>query len=67
MTLHFLNNIVDDAESTQKAVAVQWLNGRVLDLRLRDCWLEHYQRHCVVSFSKSHTSLLSAGSTQEEP
>ena len=29
---------------------VQWLSGRVLDFRLRSCWLEPHQRHCIVSF-----------------
>ena len=29
--------------------------------------LEPHQRHCVVSLSKTHLSLLSIGSTQEDP
>ena len=44
---------------------IQWLSGRVLDSRLRGCGFESNQRHCVVSLSKTHVSLLSSGSTQE--
>ena len=31
----------------------QWLNGRVLDLRLRGRGFEPHRRHCVVSLSKN--------------
>ena len=44
----------------------QWLSGRMLDLRLRGCRFEPQRRHLVVSSSKTHLSLLSAGSTQED-
>ena len=44
----------------------QWLSGRVFDSRLRGSVLEPYQRHCGVSLSKTHLSLLSNGSTQED-
>ena len=43
-----------------------WLSGRVLDLRPRGCEFEPHRRHCVVSLSKTHVSLLSTGSTQED-
>ena len=47
---------------------VNWaLSGRVLDLRLRGCRFEPHRCHCVVSLSKTHLSLLSTGSTQEDP
>ena len=36
----------------------QWLNGRVLDSRLRGC---RFEPHCVVSLIKTHYSLLSTG------
>ena len=36
----------------------QWLSDRVLDSRLRGCKFEHHRRHCVVSLSKTHLSLL---------
>ena len=39
---------------------------RVLDSRPRDRGLEPHRRHCVVSLSKTHLSLLSTGSTQED-
>ena len=45
----------------------QWLSGRVLDSRPRGCGFEPHRRHCVVSLSKTHLSLLSTGSTQEDP
>ena len=41
-----------------------WLSGRVLDSRPRRCGFEP---HCVVSLSKTHKSLLSSGSAQEDP
>ena len=44
----------------------QWLRGRVLDSTPRGGGFEPHQRHCVVSLSKTHLSLLSTGSTQEE-
>ena len=34
-------------------MGVQWLSGRVLDLRPRGCGLEPHLRHCVVSLSKN--------------
>ena len=45
----------------------QWLRGRVLDSRPRDRRLEPHRRHCVVALSKTHLSLPSNGSTQEDP
>ena len=44
----------------------QWLSGRVLESRPRGCGFEPHRHHCVVSLSKTHLSLLSAGSTQED-
>ena len=32
---------------------VQWLSGRVLDLRPRACGFKPHRRHCVVSLSKN--------------
>ena len=45
----------------------QWLSGRVLDARPRGSGFKPHQRHCVVSLSKIHLSLLSTGVTQEDP
>ena len=45
----------------------QWLSGRVLDSRPRDHQFEPHQHHCVVSLSKTHSSLLSTGSAREDP
>ena len=42
-------------------------SGRVLDSRPRGSRFEPHLRHCVVSLSKTHLSLLSTGSTQEDP
>ena len=44
----------------------QWLSGRVLDSRPRGPGFEPHRRHCVVSLSKTHLSLLSTGSTEED-
>ena len=46
---------------------MQWLSGRVLDSRPRGRGFGPHRRHCVVSLSKTHLSLLSTGSTQEDP
>ena len=45
----------------------QWLSGRALDQIHRDRGFEPHRRHCVVSLSKPHLSLLRTGSTQEDP
>ena len=45
----------------------QWLSGRVLDSRLRGRGFEPHRHHCVVSLSKTHLSLFSTGSTQDDP
>ena len=50
----------------QLSQGAQWLSGRVLDSRPRDCGFEPYQRHCAVSLSKTHLSFLITGSTQED-
>ena len=42
-------------------------SGRVFDSRLRGRGIEPCRRNCVVSLSKKHLSLLSTGSTQEDP
>ena len=34
-------------------MGVQWLSGRVLDLRLKGRGFEPHRRHCVVSLSKN--------------
>ena len=36
------------------------------DLRPRGLGVEPHRHHCVVSLSKTHLSLLSTGSTQED-
>ena len=38
----------------------------MLDSRQRGCVFKHHWLHCVVSLSKTHNSLLSTGSTQED-
>ena len=52
MTLHVLNDIIDDIELPRK-LGAQWLCGRVLDSRPRGCGFEPDRRHCVVSLSKN--------------
>ena len=47
-------------------MGAQLLSGRVLDSRTRSRGFEPHRRHCVVSLSKIHLSLLSTGSTQED-
>ena len=42
----------------------QWLSARVLDSRPRGHRIQPHPRHCVMSLSKTHLSLLSTGSTQ---
>ena len=44
-----------------------WLSGRVLDSRPRGRGFEPHQHYFVVSLSKTHLSMLSTGSTQEDP
>ena len=48
-------------------MGAQWLSGRMLESRLRGRGFEAHPRHCVVTLSKTHLSLLSTGSTQEDP
>ena len=48
------------------AGGVQWISCRVLDLRPKGRRIEPHRRHCIVSLSKAHLSLLSTGSTQED-
>ena len=38
-----------------------------LDSRTKGCGFEPHQRHCIVSFNKTHYPLLNTGSTQEDP
>ena len=38
--------------STKTDLGAQWLNGRVLDSRLRGRGFEPHQHHCVWSYSK---------------
>ena len=35
-------------------MGVQWLSGRVLDLRPRGSEFEPHWRHCIVSLGKTH-------------
>ena len=42
-------------------------SGRVLDSRPMGHRFELHRHHCVVSLSKTRLSLLSTGSTQEDP
>ena len=60
-----MDNVI--SELSYKGMGAQWLSGRVLDSRPRACWFKLHQRHCVVSLSKTHLSLFSTGSTQEDP
>ena len=45
---------------------VQWLSGEVIDSRPRGRRFEPHHHHYVVFLSKTHLSLLSTGSSQEE-
>ena len=42
-------------------------SGRVLNSRQKGGWFKPHQRHWVVALSKTRLSLLSTGSTQEDP
>ena len=35
-------------------MVAHWLDGKVLDLRLRDCRFEPHLHHCALSLSKTH-------------
>ena len=48
-------------------VGVHWLSGRVFDSRPKGLRFEPQQRHCVVSFSNAHLSLISTGLVKEDP
>ena len=41
------------AQASLAALGVQWLSGRVLDLRPKGRGFEPHRRHCVVSLSKN--------------
>ena len=43
---HLQENIFD--EITLGQIGMQWLSGRVLDLRPKGCRFEPHRRHCVV-------------------
>ena len=58
-----MNSVIDG----QFYKGTQWLSGRVLDSRPRGLGIESNWHHCVVSLSRTHLSLLSTGSTQEDP
>ena len=45
----------------------QWLSGRVLDSSPSGRGFKPHPRHCVRSLSKTHLSLLSTDSTQDDP
>ena len=49
------------------STCIMELSGGVLDSRSRGCRFEPDRQHCVVSLSKTHKSLLSTGSTLEDP
>ena len=49
------------------AKGAQWLSGKVLDLRPKGRGFQPHRHHCVVSLRKTHLSLVSTGSTQEDP
>ena len=49
--IHWLFNFISLNKSS---LGVQWLSGRVLDLRPRGRGFLPHQRHCVVSLSKTH-------------
>ena len=51
--------------SVDLSMGAQWLSGRVLVWRPRDCGFKPHQSLCVVYCSKTHSSFLSTGSTQE--
>ena len=51
----------------QHESGAQWLSGRVLESVPRGRRFEPNRRHCAVSLCKTHLSLLSTGSTQEDP
>ena len=59
-----MNNTL--ASTLKVKEGAQWLSGRVLDSRLRGYGFEPHRHYCVVSLSKTHLSLLSTGSTQED-
>ena len=46
-------------------MGAHWLSGRALDSRPKGGGLESHQRHCIVSLSKTHWSLLNTNSTQQ--
>ena len=43
-------------KGTLQSPFAQWLSGRVLDSRPRDCGFEPHRHHCIVSLSKTHLS-----------
>ena len=57
-----------DWKTVDRDIKNQWeRSGIVLDSRQRGRRFKPYQCHWAVSLSKTHLSLLSTGSTQEDP
>ena len=53
--------------ATRSITGAQLLSGRMLDSRLSGYRFKPHQQHCIMSLSKTHYSLHSTGSTQEDP
>ena len=65
--IHLQANTVLESHGIHLDKGAHWLSGRVLDSRSRGRGFESHWLHCVESLSKTHLSLLSTGSTQEDP
>ena len=57
MTRIFKNHRVPTAMVSNRSLERE-RSGRVLVSRSRGCWFEPQRRHCVVSVSKTHYSVL---------
>ena len=55
------------SELSPDLMGAQWLSASILDSRPKGRGFGPHRRHCVVSLGKTHLSLLSAGSTEEDP
>ena len=66
LSLLIIIYLMNQYKAKRQKMGAQWLSGRVLDSRRRGRWFEPLRCHCVVSMSKTHLSLLSTGSTQDD-
>ena len=64
---YLIHHPLNSFRTSRDVEGAQWLSGRVLDWRSKGCRFGPHQRHWVVSLEQDALSLLSTGSTLEDP